>query len=125
MRKRSARRWCGGEGGVRITAGAGRANGIAVRAEWRGREMSDDEPLSFEEARRRRDDNPSLVPCARCGRRILATVTRCPACGIHFQGAAQEFTHESEREPPAGAPAWVVVLAVLVLAAMLLGMLLK
>ena len=62
--------------------------------------MSDsDEPLNFEEHRRRRDDNPSLVPCARCGQRVLATATRCPECGVHFQGEAQEFTHESEHEP--------------------------
>ena len=86
--------------------------------------MSDpDEPLSLEEHRRRRDDNPSLVPCARCGKRILATATRCPECGIHFQGEAQEFTHESEREPATGgAPAWVIVLAVLLVLAMLVGL---
>lgn len=79
------------------------------------------EPLSFEEHRCRRDDNPSLVLCARCGKRILATATRCPECGIHFQGEAQEFTHESERKPKVGAPAWVIVLAVLLLLAMLIG----
>lgn len=81
-----------------------------------------DEPLSFEEHRRKRDDNPSLVPCAKCGKRILATATRCPECGVHFQGEAQEFTHASEREPPArGVPAWVIALAVLFLFAMLIG----
>jgi hypothetical protein len=85
--------------------------------------MSDsEEPLSFEEHRRRRDDNPSLVPCVRCGKRILATATRCPECGVHFQGEAQEFTHESEREPStAGAPVWVIVVAVLLVLAMLIG----
>ena len=84
---------------------------------------ADDGPLSFEEHRRRRDENPSLVPCARCGKRILATATRCPECGVNFGGEAQEFTHESENEPAArGAPAWVIVLAVLLLLAMLLGL---
>ena len=84
-----------------------------------------DEPMSFEEYRRKRDENPSLVPCARCGKAILATATRCPECGVHFGGEAQEFTHESERAAPRpGTPAWVIVLAVLVLLAMLLGVLL-
>ena len=84
--------------------------------------MSDpDEPLSFEAHRRRRDENPSL---ARCGKTILATATRCPECGVHFQGAAQEFTHDSERDAPTRrAPVWVLVLAVLVLFAMLIGVL--
>jgi hypothetical protein len=83
---------------------------------------ADDRPLSFEEHRRRRDDNPSLVPCARCGKGILATATRCPECGVHFQGEAQEFAHESEREPPVrGAPMWVLVLAVLLVLAMVLA----
>lgn len=81
-----------------------------------------DEPLSFEEHRRRRDKNPSLVPCARCGKKILATATRCPECGVHFQGEAQEFTHVSEREAPnSGAPVWTIVLAALLLSAMLVG----
>ncbi len=81
-----------------------------------------DEPMSFEEYRRKRDENPSLVPCARCGKQILATVTLSAQCGVHFRGEAQEFTHASERDAPIrGAPAWVVILAVLVLLAMLLG----
>lgn len=81
-----------------------------------------DEPLSFEEHRRKRDDNPSLVPCWRCGKRILATVTKCPECGVYFQGEAQEFAHESERERAAsGKPNWVLVLAVLLLLALLVG----
>jgi hypothetical protein len=85
-------------------------------------EDSTDEPLSFEEHQRKRDANPSLVPCAKCGKRILATATRCPECGIHFQGQAQEFTHESESEPATnGTPKWVIVVAVLLLLSMLLG----
>lgn len=81
-----------------------------------------DEPLSFEDARRKRDENASLVPCARCGKRIVATATRCPECGVHFGGQAQEFAHASERDTqPAGAPKWVVALAVLTLLALLVG----
>lgn len=84
----------------------------------------DDEPLNFEEHKCRRDRNPSLVPCAKCGKTIVATATRCPECGVHFQGEAQEFTHESEREPPtSGAPKWVVMIALLLLLAMLVGVL--
>jgi hypothetical protein len=83
-----------------------------------------EEPLSFEEHRRKRDENPSLVPCARCGKRIFATATRCPECGIHFQGEAQEFTHNSERELGSGStPTWVIVLAALLLLAMLIAVL--
>jgi hypothetical protein len=67
--------------------------------------------LSFEEHRRRRDENPSLVRCARCGKMILATVTGCPECGVHFQGQAQEYLHPSERPTNCHA-GWVVVLAV-------------
>ena len=82
----------------------------------------DDEPLNFEEYRRKRDANPSLVPCAKCGKRILATATRCPECGVNFQGQAQEFTHGSEREPTTGnSPTWVIVLAALLLLAILVG----
>lgn len=82
----------------------------------------DDGPLSFEDARRKRDDNASLVPCARCGKRVVATATRCSECGVHFGGQAQEFAHASANEsPPAGAPRWVVALAVLTLLALLVG----
>jgi hypothetical protein len=48
-----------------------------------------DEPLSFEEPRRRRDANADLVPCARCKKRIPALSTRCPECYVHFSGAAE------------------------------------
>jgi len=42
--------------------------------------------LSFEDHRRQQDENASLVRCARCGKMILATTTRCPECAVHFQG---------------------------------------
>jgi hypothetical protein len=82
--------------------------------------MSDD-TLSFEEARRKRDENPSLVRCARCGKTIVATVTRCPECGVHFQGEAQEFAHPSEVSVESGGtPRWVVLVAVLLIVAVLI-----
>lgn len=84
----------------------------------------DDEPLNFEEHRRRREENASTVRCARCGEWIVATATRCPECGIHFQGEAQEFTHPSETpQTNAELPAWVIALAVLLLAAIAIGLL--
>jgi uncharacterized C2H2 Zn-finger protein len=75
-----------------------------------------DDVLSFEDYRRRRDENASLVRCARCGKRILATLTRCPECGVHFQGEAQDYLHPSER---AGSRPrhWLVAVAVLLLIA--------
>ncbi|MDB5312926.1 MAG: hypothetical protein JWO38_7128 [Gemmataceae bacterium] len=83
-----------------------------------------DEPLNFEQHRRRREENASTVRCARCGKWIVATATRCPECGIHFQGEAQDFAAEGD---PAlgsrGAPAWVVVIALLLMLAMLVGVL--
>jgi hypothetical protein len=80
----------------------------------------DDEILSFEEHRRRRDEHASLVRCTRCGRMILATATRCSECGVHFQGEAQDYLHPSE-QPTGGRSAWVVALAVLLLAAVIIG----
>lgn len=78
-----------------------------------------DEPLSFEEHRRRRQADADLVPCPRCRKRIPALSTRCPACGIHFSGAAEDFAQESEGGR--GPPTWVVVVVLLV--AMLAGVL--
>ncbi|MCE9560771.1 MAG: hypothetical protein K8U57_01825 [Planctomycetes bacterium] len=84
----------------------------------------DDEPLSFEEHRRRRDENASTVRCARCGEWIVATATRCPECGIHFQGEAQDFAHPSESPTGQnGQPRWVIGIAVLLLVAMAVGFL--
>jgi hypothetical protein len=80
-----------------------------------------DEHLNFEDHRQRRED-AGLVRCARCGRLILATVTRCPECGVHFQGEAHDFLHPSER-PAGGLPGWVVALAVVLLAAIAVGLL--
>jgi hypothetical protein len=80
--------------------------------------MSDD-PLNFEEHRRRREEDASPVRCARCKKWIVATSTRCPACGVHFQGEAQDFAEDAEGRR--GAPTWVIVVAVLLLLAMLVG----
>ena len=77
----------------------------------------DDDPLSFE-AHSRRQKDAGVVRCAKCGEWIVATTSRCPECGVHFQGEAQDFVHPSQRSAGrGGAPVWVVVLAALVLAA--------
>ncbi|HJZ54942.1 MAG TPA: hypothetical protein VKE74_08275 [Gemmataceae bacterium] len=82
-----------------------------------------DEPLSFEEHRKRQEENASTVRCAKCGKWIVATATRCPECGVHFQGEAQDFTHPSEQEAEGrGVPTWVHVIAALLLLAMLVAM---
>jgi hypothetical protein len=73
--------------------------------------MSED-ILSFEEHRRRRDENATLVSCARCGVRILATATTCSECGVHFQGEAQDYLHPSER-PTHGHANLAMVLAII------------
>ena len=79
----------------------------------------DDEPLSFEEHRRRREENAGTVRCARCGLWIVATATRCPECGVHFHGEAQEFSHPSEgsRTVP-GLRLWLVAVVVFLLVTM-------
>lgn len=80
-----------------------------------------DEPLSFEEHRRRREENASTVRCARCQKWIVATATRCPECGVHFQGEAQDFAPDEQELGGRRTPVWVIVVAVLLLMAMLVG----
>ena len=79
-----------------------------------------DEPLNFEEHRKRREENASTVPCPRCKKWIVATTSRCPECGVHFQGEAQDFADEPA--PKAGVPKWAVLVAILLLIAWLLTM---
>jgi predicted amidophosphoribosyltransferase len=78
--------------------------------------------LDFPEHLRKREENPSLAPCARCGKLILATTTRCPECGVHFQGEAGDFTHPFQRDASGRRlPMWVVVAAVLLIIAVVAG----
>jgi hypothetical protein len=80
-----------------------------------------DEIFGLEEHRRRREENASLVRCARCGKLILASAVRCLECGVHFKGEAQDYLHPSERPQGARLPWWVIVLAALLLIALALG----
>ena len=79
-----------------------------------------DDTLNFEDHRRRREENASLVRCARCGKTILATATRCPECGVHFQGEAQDYLHPSER-PTGGHAGLTVVLAIVLVTVMVIS----
>lgn len=79
-----------------------------------------DEPMSFEEHRRRREENAGTVRCAKCGKWIAATATKCQECGVNFQGEAQDFAHASERDANnRTTPIWILSIAVLLLLAML------
>ena len=60
--------------------------------------MADEPTLNFEEYRRGADTDPNRVRCAKCGKRIPMDATRCPECGVHFQGEAFQFAHASEAE---------------------------
>jgi hypothetical protein len=77
--------------------------------------------ISFEEPRRRRDESPSPVRRARCGKMILATAIRCPECGVHFQGEAQDYLQPSEKPEGSGRRWWVVLLAVVLQVALALA----
>ena len=75
-----------------------------------------DQILNFEEYRRRREESDEEVRCAHCGRWIPAVATRCPQCGVHFAGEAQDFVHPSEQTTRGRAPLWfVAVVLVLVM----------
>ena len=50
----------------------------------------------FENRRRAREHDPDLVKCAHCGRLISKYETTCPKCGVHFRGAAFQFSHETD-----------------------------
>ena len=80
-------------------------------------------PLNFEEQRRRREENASTVRCARCRKWIVATATKCPECGVHFRGEAQDFARDEDSAGERGTPKWVVVLAALLVLVMLVGVL--
>ena len=70
--------------------------------------------LSFNDHRRNRDDDDDSVRCARCGKTILATSLRCPECGVHFQGEAQDFVHPPEQRAQVK-PIWIIVAAIVLL----------
>ena len=55
-------------------------------------------PIDFEERRQRHENDPNRVRCARCGEWIFSRSTRCPKCGVNFQGEAFQFVHERSDE---------------------------
>jgi hypothetical protein len=48
-------------------------------------------------------------------------VVRCPVCGVHFQGEAQDYLHSSEKLEGGRYPWWIAALAALLLLALVLG----
>jgi hypothetical protein len=56
--------------------------------------MSD--PIDFIKAKEQLESSQK-VRCAHCGRWIAMDLTRCTYCGVHFEGAAMQFAHPSER----------------------------
>ncbi len=85
--------------------------------------MSDsDEPLSFEEHKRRRDDNPKSGTVHEVRKTDSRHSDAMPGMRSPLSRRAQEFTHESEHEPRSrGTPPWVIAVAVVLLLAILLG----
>ena len=59
------------------------------------------------------DDEPATVPCPYCRGEMSEDSPRCPHCGNYI----------SEEDAPRRKPAWIVVTAVAVLAAMALALL--
>lgn len=37
------------------------------------------------------EPGPGEVPCIRCGEPVFGYVLRCPYCGVHFSGRAEDF----------------------------------
>ena len=58
------------------------------------------------------DDEPGTVPCPKCGRDVSELAERCPRCGTYLS------REESART---NFPTWVVVTALVVLAAIAFG----
>lgn len=72
----------------------------------------------YEEEENREED---YVRCARCRRWIPAFSTRCPECGVHFQGQAQDFDDEEEEYQRRGLPLWVIWTAIVLLVLSVIG----
>jgi hypothetical protein len=53
--------------------------------------MSDDDPIKLADYRAGKYDDGDQVPCAKCGCLVHAYNTRCPHCGVHFDGVACDF----------------------------------
>ena len=49
--------------------------------------------IDFEARRRQAENDPNKVRCAHCGAWISSDATRCPKCGVYFQGEAFQFSH--------------------------------
>jgi len=61
------------------------------------------------------EPGPGEVPCIRCGEPVFGYVLRCPYCGVHFSGRAEDFA------PRQGMSRRAKALVVLVAVALLLA----
>ena len=61
------------------------------------------------------EPGPGEVPCIRCGEPVFGYVLRCPYCGVHFSGRAEDFA------PREGMSRRTKALVVLVAVALLLA----
>ncbi len=82
--------------------------------------MDEDEAYKLDAYRN--EGSSDLVPCAKCGALISAYATRCPECGVHFDGVAYDFAPPTLPQKPRairwiarGAVAFVAVMAAAVL----------
>jgi predicted nucleic acid-binding Zn ribbon protein len=57
------------------------------------------------------DDGPALVECPYCGSEILEDIAQCPRCGNFI----------SKEDAPRRKPAWIVVGAVVLIVAIVVG----
>jgi hypothetical protein len=48
-------------------------------------------------AERSRLGGPYRLPCPRCARPVFQRATRCPHCGLWFDGEAYQFTSDTDR----------------------------
>ncbi|MCL4692991.1 MAG: hypothetical protein KJ060_10845 [Candidatus Hydrogenedentes bacterium] len=62
-----------------------------------------------------REGSSNLVPCRRCSRPIPAGSTRCPHCGLWYQGHAFEFAPDATGEVRMRF-GWIKAVAALILA---------
>lgn len=66
-----------------------------------------------------RAEGPSHVPCAHCDAMIIASATRCPECGVHFRGQAQDFNPREDDDGWTFRP-WVMVAVIAAFVVLLL-----
>jgi predicted amidophosphoribosyltransferase len=62
------------------------------------------------------------VPCAKCKALIAASTSQCPECGIHFDGAAEDFVDDRPVAWISPRRRWVKITALAILLLLLLSL---